>query len=64
MSRICSICEKSTMAGNRVSHSNRKTPRTWHANVHKVKIMDEKGAAVSEYVCAKCLKSGKVKRAN
>jgi large subunit ribosomal protein L28 len=50
------------MGGNKVSHSNRKSPRTWNANVHKVKV-EQEGTVTNEYVCAKCLKSGKVKRA-
>jgi large subunit ribosomal protein L28 len=50
------------MSGNKVSHSNRKTRRTWNANVQKVKIV-KNGVAVSEYVCTRCLRSGKVERA-
>ena len=62
MSRVCCVCEKSAMSGNKVSHSNRKTRRTWNANVQKVKIV-KNGVAVSEYVCTRCLRSGKVERA-
>ena len=32
----CAICEKGAHFGNNVSHSNRKTPKMWKANV-KVK---------------------------
>ena len=63
MSRVCSICEKGKMSGNLVSHSNRKTPRLLSANVHKVKIVADNGSVNNEYVCTKCLKSGKIKRA-
>ena len=63
MSRVCCICEKGKMSGNLVSHSNRKTPRTWNANVHKVKTVHDNGRVSSEYVCTKCMKSGKVTRA-
>ncbi|MBQ2712696.1 MAG: 50S ribosomal protein L28 [Clostridia bacterium] len=62
MSRVCSVCGKSKMSGNKVSHSNRRTPKTYSANVQKVKVMAENGAVSSEYVCAKCLKAGKVNR--
>jgi len=63
MSKVCSVCEKSKMGGNMVSHSHRKTPKTWSANLHKIKVVKENGNIVKEYVCAKCLKSGKIKRA-
>jgi large subunit ribosomal protein L28 len=51
------------MSGNLVSHSNRKTPTFWKANLQKVRIVKENGATEKVYVCARCLKSGKVKRA-
>lgn len=63
MSKVCSVCDKSKMGGNKVSHSNRKTPKTWSANLHKVKVVHENGSVTNEHVCAKCLKGGKVKRA-
>ena len=51
------------MSGNNVSHSNRKTPKIWNANVQKVRVVKDNGSISAEYVCTKCLKSGKVKRA-
>ena len=63
MSRVCSVCEKGKMSGNRVSHSNRKSPHQWSANVHKIKVQADNGSVSSEYVCTKCMKSGKVNRA-
>jgi large subunit ribosomal protein L28 len=63
MARICSVCDKGRMGGNLVSHSHRKTPRTWKPNLHKVKAVSENGSVDSVYVCSKCLKAGKVKRA-
>lgn len=62
MSRVCSICNKAQMSGNLVSHSNRKTPRSYKVNVQKVKIIKD-GKPVSCYVCTRCLRSGKVERA-
>ena len=63
MSRVCGICGKGKMAGNTVSHSNRKAPRSWNANVHKVSYKNANGEVVSGYVCTKCMRSGKVERA-
>lgn len=64
MSRVCSVCGKSKMGGNTVSHSNRKAPRQWNANVQKVKVVSDNGTVSSEYVCSRCLRSGKVARAS
>lgn len=62
MSRVCSVCGKGKLSGNKVSHSNRKTPRLYSSNVQKVKIVKD-GVVTSEYVCTRCLKSDKVTRA-
>ena len=61
MSRVCCICNKAAMSGNKVSHSNRKTRRAWKANVQKIKVK-RNGAEVYDYVCTRCLRSGKVER--
>ena len=63
MSKVCSVCGKGKLSGNKVSHSNRKTPRSYNANVQKVKVVNENGSVSAEYVCARCLKSDKVNRA-
>ena len=62
MSKVCSVCGKGKLSGNLVSHSNRKTPRLYSANVQKVRVVND-GVVSSEYVCARCLKSKKVERA-
>ena len=58
----CNICDKSMVFGLKVSHSNRKTNRTWKPNVRKVKAVIN-GTHKSVYVCTRCLRSGKVQRA-
>ena len=55
MSRVCSICGKGQASGNNVSHSNRKTRRTFKVNVQKVSFIQD-GKEQSGYVCARCLK--------
>ena len=50
MSRVCSVCAKSQMSGNQVSHSHRKTRRAWGVNVQKVKVVKKDGSIASEYV--------------
>ena len=61
MSRVCTICGKGQTAGNNVSHSNRKTKRTFAPNVQKVTYSKD-GKVETGYVCARCLKSDKVER--
>ncbi len=61
MSRVCSVCGKGKLSGNLVSHSNRKTPRSYNANIQKVRVVKD-GVVSAEYVCARCLKSNKVER--
>ena len=58
----CEICSKEVNFGNNVSHSNRKTSRTYRPNVQSVKV-NENGTVKSIKVCNRCLKSGKVERA-
>ena len=57
MSRVCSICSKGAMSGNKVSHSNIKTRRTWGVNVQKVDIPQPNGSVVNAYVCTRCLRT-------
>lgn len=55
----CEICGKGTLFGNNVSHSNKKTPRTWKANIQKKKIVIN-GIVEYIHICTKCLKAGKL----
>jgi large subunit ribosomal protein L28 len=61
MARRCYITGKQGHAGNKVSHSNRKSRRKWGANVQKVRILVD-GKPKRVYVSTKALKSGKVTR--
>ena len=61
MSRVCAICNKGTSAGNHVSHSNRKTRRTWVPNLQRARVMID-GSPRTIRVCTRCLRSGKVQR--
>ena len=58
MSKVCVICGKGKVSGNNVSHSNRRTKRTFSANVHKVKV-EINGVEYNEYVCTRCLRTNK-----
>ncbi len=56
MSKVCEVCGKGKMAGNTVSHSNRKAPRKYDANLQSTEIDGKKVKA-----CTKCIKSAKKK---
>ena len=52
----CEICGKSVVFGLQVSHSNRKTGRTWKPNVRKVK-MTLNGTTKKVNICSRCLRT-------
>ena len=58
----CDICNKNTVFGNNVSHSVRRTNRSWKPNVKKVRVI-ENGTPKTIHVCSRCLRSNKVTRA-
>lgn len=58
----CSICQKDVSFGLNVSHSNKKTNRSWKPNIKKVKAVVD-GSPKTISVCTRCLRSGKVQRA-
>lgn len=61
MAKRCEICGKEGRSGNKVSHSNRKTRRTWKPNIQSIRV-EINGVIRRMKVCTKCLKAGKVKR--
>ncbi len=61
MAKTCQVCNKKSQHGNNVSHSHRKTKRTWKPNVQRVRAIVD-GTPKSIYVCTRCLRSGKVER--
>ena len=58
----CEICGKGVTFGIKVSHSHRRSNRTWKPNIRKVRAVVN-GTHKSIYVCTRCLRSGKVTRA-
>ena len=62
MGKFCEVCEKGLMSGHNVSHSNRKSNRTWAPNVQKVRVLVN-GRPMRLNVCTRCLRSGYVQRA-
>jgi large subunit ribosomal protein L28 len=58
----CEFCEKGVSFGIQVSHSHRRSNRTWKPNVKRVKAVVN-GTPKHVYVCTRCMRSGKVTRA-
>ena len=59
----CEFCGKDVKFGIKVSHSHRRSNRTWKPNVKRVKAIVN-GSPKRVYACTRCLRSGKVTRAN
>ncbi len=62
MSKVCVTCGKAPVVGNNRSHSNRATKRWFQPNLQRVRIVVD-GRPQNAYVCARCLKSGRVTKA-
>jgi len=62
MSYKCSVCGKGLGFGHNISHSHRKTHRTFQPNLQQVRIKTKKGNK-RVLVCTRCLRSGKVEKA-
>ena len=63
MGKFCEVCKKGVMSGNLVSHSNRKTKRSWAPNIQTVHVVVD-GKPQKMSFCTRCLRSGKVVRGN
>ena len=58
----CDVCGKGVAFGITVSHSHRRSNRTWKPNIRKVKAIVN-GTPKTIHACTRCLRSGKVNRA-
>ncbi len=61
MARVCEICGKGTITGNKVSHAKNRSRRTWKANLVKVKTEVE-GSTFTVKLCTRCLRNDAVIR--
>jgi large subunit ribosomal protein L28 len=59
MAKVCDVCGKKPIFGNRVSHANNKTPRRWVPNLRPVRALVN-GVPKRLEVCTSCIKAGKV----
>ncbi|MBE6050332.1 MAG: 50S ribosomal protein L28 [Clostridium sp.] len=63
----CEVCNKAVISGHRISisrsHVSRRANRKQKPNIKKIKIL-ENGTVRSINICTRCLRAGKVARAN
>jgi large subunit ribosomal protein L28 len=62
MAYKCFICGKGQSAGKTISHSHRATNRTFKPNLQSQRIIVN-GKICREYVCTRCVRSGKIQKA-
>jgi large subunit ribosomal protein L28 len=62
MARVCEVCGKKPLYGNRISHAHNVTKRRWNINLQQVRAVVN-GAAKRIKVCTACLRGGKVQKA-
>ncbi|MBM3146317.1 MAG: 50S ribosomal protein L28 [Actinobacteria bacterium] len=62
MSKVCIVCGKRPVIGHSRSHSNVATKRRFDPNLQHVRIVHN-GRPRTAYVCARCLRAGRVTKA-
>ncbi len=58
----CFVCGKTRTVANNVSHANNRTKRQVFPNLQRTKIVTDSGTKRT-YVCTRCLRTGKIKKA-
>ena len=58
MSKVCEVCGRGKMAGNKVSHSNRKSNKKYDVNLQST-TMEIDGKETRVRACTKCIKTSK-----
>ncbi len=62
MAKMCEVCGKTPVFGNRISHAHNVSSRRWLPNLQNVRV--KIGKAVKRMsVCTRCIRSGKVLKA-
>jgi large subunit ribosomal protein L28 len=62
MAKMCEVCGKAPVFGNRVSHAHNVSSRRWLPNLQSIRVMV--GSAVKRMqVCTRCIRSGSIKKA-
>ena len=61
MAKMCEVCGKTPVFGNKVSHAHNVSSRRWMPNLQRVRAVVE-GTPKHLNVCTSCIKAGKVSR--
>ena len=61
MARVCDICGKGPVVGNKVSHAHNLTRRRWLPNLQTVRVKIN-GTPKKMKVCTRCIRSGAVEK--
>ena len=62
MAKMCEVCGKAPVFGNRVSHAHNVSSRRWMPNLQRVRAIVD-GSVKRIQVCTRCIRSGKVRKA-
>lgn len=62
MAKVCEMCGRGPLFGNRVSHAHNVTKRRWNLNLQSVRALVG-GARKRVKVCTSCIRNGKVQKA-
>ena len=62
MAKMCEVCGKAPVFGNKVSHAHNVSSRRWIPNLQNVRV--KVGKSVKRMsVCTRCIRSGKIEKA-
>jgi len=62
MAKMCEVCGKAPVFGNRVSHAHNVSSRRWMPNLQPVRV--KLGSVVRRMqVCTRCIRTGKIQKA-
>ncbi|MFW6161079.1 MAG: 50S ribosomal protein L28 [Acidobacteriota bacterium] len=62
MPKECELCGKRPVFGHSLSHSHKASKKKWKPNLQRLKTETPQGTK-HIWVCSRCLRSGKVKKA-
>ena len=62
MARVCDVCGKGPLYGNKISHAHNVSRKRWLPNLQKVRVKVNGGVKRMK-VCTTCLKQGRVTKA-
>ena len=62
MAKMCEVCGKKPVFGNRVSHAHNVSSRRWLPNLQKIRVLLN-GAVRRMNVCTRCIRTGSIQKA-